>query len=321
MKNKHLLLIIYLFLVANIGYSQTVNLSFGLQADYPFSGNANDISGNGYNGTTFGVPTLTTDRFGNANSAYEFDGIDDLINTSSTFDYPDRSLSLWVNPYDMNGSGTTAHVAITQDDDALNNGVLRVDFANNEMKLWAGGLTGTYTDNSISTNSWIHLVLIRENAISKYYVNNVLVFTSIANGTGSTFNPVPDFIIGSGRSTIDQFFEGKIDDIKIYNRAINECEIDSLFNETNIILGVDDISAEAMVNIYPNPTNNSVSIEYNLELGPVKIELIDARGRIIETFNPSDHKVKINMSTLASGIYFIRLSSETSSTFRKVIKN
>jgi hypothetical protein len=43
----------------------------GLVAYWPFSGNANDLSGNANNGTVSGA-TLTTDRFGNTNSAYSF---------------------------------------------------------------------------------------------------------------------------------------------------------------------------------------------------------------------------------------------------------
>ena len=51
-------------------------LNDGLVANYPFNGNANDGSGNGNDGIVNGV-TLTTDRFGNADSAYSFDGVDD----------------------------------------------------------------------------------------------------------------------------------------------------------------------------------------------------------------------------------------------------
>ena len=47
------------------------NLSNGLVGYWPFNGNANDESGNGNDGTVNGA-TLTTDRFGNSNSAYEF---------------------------------------------------------------------------------------------------------------------------------------------------------------------------------------------------------------------------------------------------------
>ena len=45
-----------------------------IKAHYPFDGNANDVSGNGYDGELFGQITLTTDRHGNEESAYHFDG-------------------------------------------------------------------------------------------------------------------------------------------------------------------------------------------------------------------------------------------------------
>jgi len=48
-----------------------INLDSGLVAHYPFNGNANDESGNG--------ATLTTDRFGNANKAYSFDGVKNIF--------------------------------------------------------------------------------------------------------------------------------------------------------------------------------------------------------------------------------------------------
>lgn len=52
---------------------QYKNESTGLVAYYPFNGNANDESGNNLNLTNNGA-TLTTDRFGNPNKAYYFDG-------------------------------------------------------------------------------------------------------------------------------------------------------------------------------------------------------------------------------------------------------
>lgn len=58
---------------------QSLPQSGNLMAHYPFSGNVNDNSGNSYDGTISGDPSLTTDRFGNANSAYSFDGDGDYI--------------------------------------------------------------------------------------------------------------------------------------------------------------------------------------------------------------------------------------------------
>ena len=81
--------------------ASAVPITNGLVAGYEFSGNANDVSGNGNDGVVSGA-TLTTDRFGNANSAYSFDGVDDYISAadSPTLDFSSSYLtvSAWVNP-------------------------------------------------------------------------------------------------------------------------------------------------------------------------------------------------------------------------------
>jgi len=69
-------------------------------AYYPFDGNANDVV-NGYNGTVNGA-TLATDRDGNPNSAYLFDGVDDYIevmnSTAFNFGTGEFAVSLWIKP-------------------------------------------------------------------------------------------------------------------------------------------------------------------------------------------------------------------------------
>lgn len=215
--------------------SVQIDITTGLQAYYPFSGDANDISGNGLNGVIFGDATLTSDRNGSQNSAYEFDGIDDYISTFSTFDFESRSLSLWINPSNINGSGgsgnnTLTHVAITQDDIDLQHGILRVDIDNAQLKLWAAGISGTYTQ-SISKDNWYHLVLVKNDTMTKYYIDGKFVGSGTSDNLASTFNPNPDFIIGGGRSGSNQFFRGKIDDVRIYNLPLNEIQIEKLFND------------------------------------------------------------------------------------------
>jgi hypothetical protein len=70
----------------------------GLIGYWPFSGNANDSSGNNYNGTVNGA-TLTTDQNGNVNSAYSFDGVNDFISLASYNFFSGnstRSISFWI---------------------------------------------------------------------------------------------------------------------------------------------------------------------------------------------------------------------------------
>ena len=80
------------------------SLQTGLVGWYPFDGNASDMSGNGNHGTVNGA-TLSTDRHGQTNKAYQFDGVDDFIdlnNPSILGTTNNFSILAWVN----NGTGT-----------------------------------------------------------------------------------------------------------------------------------------------------------------------------------------------------------------------
>jgi hypothetical protein len=103
MINKKLLLLSFgLLMTTQMIFSQVPSYvpSNGLVGYWPFNGNANDESGNGNNGTVNGA-TLTTDRFGNANSAYSFDGLNDYIdcgNSTSVSTPTNFTFSVWINP-------------------------------------------------------------------------------------------------------------------------------------------------------------------------------------------------------------------------------
>jgi len=98
---KQFLLSLLLFF-SYLGYAQQIPSyipSNGLIGWWPFNGNANDESGNGNDGTVNGA-VLTEDRFGNENSAYSFDGIDDFINAGYVNEISGSSqlsVSYWIN--------------------------------------------------------------------------------------------------------------------------------------------------------------------------------------------------------------------------------
>src|SRR5437588_12608546 len=78
-----------------------------LTAYYPFNGNAQDQSGNGNHGTLNGA-TLTPDRFGNTNSAYAFEGVDDCIYIPEglfSATNPAVTISLWIRTDNGDYSG------------------------------------------------------------------------------------------------------------------------------------------------------------------------------------------------------------------------
>ena len=96
----------------------------GLVGYWPFNGNANDESGNGNNGTVNGA-ILTTDRNGNANSAYNFDG--NNFTRISVLDSPnlnltnDFTISSWINGTSFESSGGTVRMIVSKAGDNVGN--------------------------------------------------------------------------------------------------------------------------------------------------------------------------------------------------------
>jgi len=208
----------------------TFNFFEGLVAYYPFNGNANDESGNNHNATVYGA-SLATDRFNKPNSAYEFDGLNDYINTFSTFDYNYRTISFWANAYEINGTGYGKGIPLVQDSEENMYGIVVAAFGEGALYLNAGG-ANTYdlcVKNNVSENRWYHIVLVRNNTQLLYYVNGELIYTGPSSSLSSSANPYKYLLFGTGRTRTIQFFNGKVDDVAVYNRALSASEINALY--------------------------------------------------------------------------------------------
>ena len=206
----------------------------GLVAYYPFNGNANDESGNNNNGTVNGA-TLTTDRNGNANKAYSFDGVDDYISAIDNNGYSTISnvftISIWANVNNFTDNWFTL-ISKTTNTNAL--GRFRL-FLRQDNYIDGSYLSGTFeiNHNVNLINSWHHFVFRRIGVNIEIFIDNSLIGTISLNGSGfNSSNLNDDLIIGKDYWYTDEnFSNGKIDDIRIYNRALLDSEIQNLFNE------------------------------------------------------------------------------------------
>ena len=114
MKKKLLYLLLFTSFNLNAQVPSYVP-SDSLAGWWGFNGNANDDSGNSNDGNVDGA-ALTSDRFGNPNSAYNFDGVDDFIEVAhnSIFNSNEISISTWYNSVaysDGGASGQTIMVS------------------------------------------------------------------------------------------------------------------------------------------------------------------------------------------------------------------
>ena len=217
----------------------------GLVGYWPFSGNANDISGNDNNGTNNGA-TLITDRFGNTNSAYSFDGINDFIQAPNYASNSSFTVSCWVNmsTYNLNSLGSNDFIFFANHSGTNNssrNFMLGYRNFGNENGFSSyifnstGAQLGGYATNQTppSVNSWHHLVSVFENGTYiKMYLDGVLFYNQTSNVPTQSNMPSLPLFFGIGVATQFDFLEGKLDDVGFWNRALTETEITNLYNSS-----------------------------------------------------------------------------------------
>ena len=254
----------------------------GLVAYYPFNGNANDASGNGNNGTILGGVNNTTDKFGNANSALLFDGVNGHITISSlnSLAYKPITYSAWVivNSYLPTTSGHKFRSIVGRNTEFVTeNGVIglyadnnvNAGAYNNTFLMWRGGGVTVSVPSSASIpvlNTWIHIVYTQElNGNWKWYQNGTLTnsgnFTDIQND----FNY---FQIGgcNNQASSNTYWNGKLDDIGIWNRALTQSEVTALYNQASNPVLPSYVPTTGLVAYYPfNGNANDLSGNaYNL---------------------------------------------------------
>ena len=219
--------------------------SNGLVGWWPFNGNANDESGNGNNGTVNGA-TLTTDRFGVANKAYSFDGNDwiTIANTISGQINNSVTISSWIN---VNSWFSNTYFPVLSNTDQTSTfGKFGCYLRNNGA--WSHfGNQETGFGTSYILNTWYHIVFTIQNGIFSFYVNGQLILSGppCCTISGFGFNNNLPLLIGKDTPGITEYSNGKIDDIGIWNRALNDCEIQDLYNsQINSVSGSISVSPQ-----------------------------------------------------------------------------
>jgi hypothetical protein len=208
---------------------------------YPFNGNANDESGNGNNGTVLGA-VLTHDRFGNPNSAYSFDGIDDYINMGNHAILKPQlpaTISLWIKPA-ITGRN---HILTTNYNYmhyfgffflVYNDGRLRIAYGD-------GGGIGAYSSRSkysistLTANNWYHLVgVFRGPTDMDIYINGENNGGTYAGYGSGVFYDFGDMNLGrhdTAQHNPPQYFNGVMDDVRFFNYDLSQQEVLALYNE------------------------------------------------------------------------------------------
>jgi hypothetical protein len=191
---------------------------------------AYDSSGNGYDGNLTNGPTWTTGRIGGALS---FDGVDDYFDLGNSDLLKNKSnlttsLWLWTNITRSDHMEIICLNLVYTKTIYSNGSLIHLNSGNGSS--WYGGFE---TQGSISLSKWEHLATTLDSSGIKIFINGILDTTRNNNSVGAS-NYKTTFgakygDLANGK-LVRHFFQGSIDDVRIYNRALSAAEVQALYN-------------------------------------------------------------------------------------------
>ena len=320
MREKYIAVLIFFLTLAGNSFSQ---LSNGLKAYYPFEANLSDQSGNGNDGLLIGSPMPTQDRFGITDCAYYFPGgSNDYIRVNFSPDFAIDSLgafsiSLWY----QGGSVNEGDYEILFEKPNPDVSPYPSDYTLALYDLNKPGLGSNYRpivgavfDPPIPDPDWHHVVGIYDSKNWYFYEDNILV-QSETSQEYSIFQSMNDLVIGKR-------FQGVIDDIRFYNRAISFSEINEIFHlpSSCIPTGTKEMD-NIQYAIYPNPTKDILHISSSNQMKTGNIAVFNSLGKkLIDKPNYQFSVDMLNVSEWPEGIYFVQIYAQQQKSVTKLVK-
>jgi hypothetical protein len=218
--------------------SEVVPPEDNLVLNIPFDGTYNDISKSNLS-TYCSFPDFAIGRKGNAGGAFAFLNRNTItVSNNSAIDFINNfSVSFWIKPnlgygFDMNIDnmaqivgrfGASGANNSTYSINIMTNG--HIDFQTHSPTY---GTNDAYGNKSIPTNYWSHVCVIYTNAIVSIYINGELdkIFSVYPTQTSNY-----DLVVGGRPISNNRYFNGIMDDLKIFNKVLTNDEIMSLYNE------------------------------------------------------------------------------------------
>lgn len=325
------------------------NLQNGLVGYWPFCGNADDESGNGNDGTVNGA-TLTSNRFNEPNGAYEFDGNNDFISIPHS-ESLNNSSEITVNCWILVQNSSTYNNIISKDNDVFGN--RSWFFGVNEDRI----ITATFNPNQnnfeiISPNlnflqNWSMVSFTIGSDSLRVYVDGEKVLSEFYN------SPLEQIIEPVKIGVMDEtngaswFFDGKIDDIGIWNRALSSDEVQQLYTlnactftiydtvtvteivyDTVSVSTTDTLIIETLITsiepaqentflVYPNPANTQITIN-NGNFGILsgyELKITNSLGQDVYNAEITQQEVTLDISTWGgNGLYILYIQEPNGNT-------
>ncbi|MHB1278483.1 MAG: LamG-like jellyroll fold domain-containing protein [Bacteroidia bacterium] len=285
-------------------------LTDSLIAYYPFDGDTKDYSGNGYDLTNSGA-SLVANFKNDPNRAYQFDGSTDFMsNVVDTALRPaEYSLSCWMKMDVLPTSGDFS-IAIDNGGTLKDNGL---QVAHNYQGYNGIGVftyklnsptNSFYVSTGLDTSAWFFYTITRSLDSIILYINGIRSGANyIGDYTGYAGSNL-GFYVGN-RHGNQKYFSGKLDEIKLWSRALSPSEAAQLYSNTVTSIQEIEFSSSKLI-IYPNPSNCSFKVG-NLYGTPINILVYNALGQVVLSKVISNNDTEFSL--IEKGIYFVKLET------------
>jgi hypothetical protein len=307
------------------------------------NGNALDASGNGNHGIAQNI-VATSDRSSTANKAYSFQqstSVDvlkvdpvNVVGASTTFT---STYLAWVKTApNFSNSNIPKPIFSTSFDDVEYRSIQLSDIGTVSYSFFSPTASLQVDQNSsipIQDNSWHHLAVVYKAGIE-------VIFYLDGNEIGRTSLPFffePESFMGThwnighltyaDRLTPVYSFNGSLDDVRIYRRALTSAEVNFIKNQsaTNSFVEESDIKTSKLtadVKMWPNPTNGKLHFNLGNVANDVKVKILDISGNVVlsSNFNDlNDSYLTLDVQHLSTGYYFAQLNIDGQINTQKLI--
>ena len=171
-------------------------------------------------------------------------------------------------------------------------------------------------------NSWSHIGVTCSDTSTKIFLNGNLV-SELKSNTQIDYCIGGNIFIGKNWLNDKRFFNGSIDDIRIYNRVLSQNEISSIVNEnvcvSNItvtdtlkissITGINELPSDfGVIKVYPNPAHDILTISVSNPTNYYSIQITNNLGTVVYSASLNSASTQINLGSIGSkGLYFIKI--------------
>jgi hypothetical protein len=296
-----------------------------LLAYYPFNGNANDVSGNNRHGTVNNA-LLTTDRTGNPNSAYLFDGSsssirianDNGLNTQKAF-----AANFWMKI----GAFYSREQYPISHGNYMNR--WKVSISNKRLR-WtvktATGIKDLDSETELTVDSLYNVSVIYDGSDMEVFLNGDL--DAFVPWNGAIQQTSIDITLGQVLPGDNNYnFNGVLDDIRFFDYGLSVEEITSLASRTTAVERPSPIAVPHTMALeaFPNPFNPGTTIRFSLpKSSQVKVAIFNVLGQkvstLVDEFLPAgSFERRWNADRCSSGIYYCVMTSTNQTLTKKLL--